>query len=39
MKCIDCAFFITCTEASEQVKQCEKFKKIGIEVPVERIEK
>lgn len=39
MKCIDCAYLITCKQASEQIKQCEKFKKIEIEVSVERKEK
>lgn len=39
MKCPDCTYKFTCPRASEEIKECNDYKKIGLNVPVERIEK
>lgn len=37
--CLKCAYFVNCTKASEEIRECDKYKKMSYEVIVERKEK
>lgn len=36
--CLNCAYFISCNKASEEIRECDKYKKMSYEVIVERKE-
>lgn len=37
--CLNCAYFGNCDKASEEIRECDKYKKMSYEVIVERKEK
>lgn len=35
-KCINCTYLCSCNQASEEIIECDRFKRIGYEVKLER---
>ena len=38
-KCINCTYLITCERASEEIVECDKFKKISYETKLVKVDR
>lgn len=38
-KCIDCSYLCSCEKASEEIRECNKFKRISYETKLVKVDK
>lgn len=36
--CLNCAYFVSCNEASEEIRECDKYKKMSYETKLVKVD-